>query len=141
MPAYATIEQLKARTTRTFTADEETVINSMLSDAGLLIDAYNAEASADAKQYVSIQMVLRALPDDDGAGVPMGATQGSMAAGGYSQSWTIGSGGAANQLYISKAEKKILGVGDRIGSKSPVEYCGPGLPPWWFPIDPGVNVP
>lgn len=31
------------------------------------------------------------------------------------------SGGSAGELYLSKLEKKLLGVGNRIGSHSPVE--------------------
>lgn len=38
----------------------------------------------------------------------------------YSQSWTMGSG-SAGELYLSKLEKKLLGVGDRIGACSPLE--------------------
>ena len=39
---------------------------------------------------------------------------------GYSQSWTMGSG-SAGELYLSKLEKKLLGIGDRIGARSPLE--------------------
>ena len=58
------------------------------------------------------------------AGIPMGATQGSMSALGYSQSWTIGSG-SAGELYLGKLEKKLLGCGNSIGSYSPVEALVP----------------
>ena len=51
---------------------------------------------------------------------PLGSTQGSVSAMGYSQSWTMGSG-SAGELYLSKLEKKLLGVGDRIGARSPLE--------------------
>ena len=51
----------------------------------------------------------------------MGATQGSMSALGYTQSWTMGSNGSTGELYLSKLEKKLLGIGDRIGSRSPLE--------------------
>jgi hypothetical protein len=44
-----------------------------------------------------------------------------MAGLGYSQSWTIGSGGGAGELYLSKLEKKLLGAGNAIGSYSPVQ--------------------
>lgn len=122
--AYATIEDIRARMTRTLSTDEETVCVSYLDDAAIIIDSYNSEASEDAKRTVSCRMVVRALGDGTDAGIPMGATQGSMSALGYSQSWTIGSG-AAGELYIGKLEKKILGVGDAIGSYSPTEALVP----------------
>jgi hypothetical protein len=122
--AYATINDVQARLTRSLSVDEQTVCASLLDDAAIIIDAYNANASADAKKTVSCRMVVRALGDGTDAGIPMGATQGSMSALGYSQSWTIGSG-AAGELYIGKLEKKILGAGNAIGSYSPVQELVP----------------
>ena len=118
--AYATVNDVQERMTRTLTADEQTVCTSLLDDAAIIIDAYNENATEDAKKTVSCRMVVRALGDGNNQGVPTGATQGSMSALGYSQSWTIGSG-AVGELYIGKLEKKILGVGDSIGSYSPTE--------------------
>ena len=51
---------------------------------------------------------------------PRGATQGPATALGYSQSWTM-SGGSTGELYLSKLEKKLLGVGSRLGAHSPLE--------------------
>ena len=31
------------------------------------------------------------------------------------------SGGSSGELYLSKLEKKLLGVGDKIGAHSPLE--------------------
>ena len=118
--AYATVNDVQERITRTLSADEQAVCTSLLDDAAIIIDAFNANASDDAKKTVSCRMVVRALGDGNNQGVPTGATQGSMSALGYSQSWTIGSG-AVGELYIGKLEKKILGVGDSIGSYSPTE--------------------
>ncbi|MBR3330391.1 MAG: hypothetical protein IKG25_04155 [Mogibacterium sp.] len=117
--AYATVSDVEARTTRTFTEEQEAVISTLLDDAAVMIDAFAQNASADAKQVVSCRMVLRAV--EDGEGVPLGATQGSMSALGYSQSWTIGSSGATGELYLGKIEKQLLGKGNQIGSHSPVE--------------------
>ena len=72
----------------------------------------------------SCRMVERAVGDGTEAGIPMGATQGSMSALGYSQSWTIGSG-ATGELYLSKIEKKLLGAGNAIGSYSPTQELVP----------------
>lgn len=118
--AYATISEVQERMTRTLTEAEQSVCSALLDDAAVIIDAYNSEASEQAKKTVSCRMVVRALGDGSSQGIPMGATQGSMSALGYSQSWTLGSG-AAGELYIGKLEKKILGAGESIGSHSPVE--------------------
>jgi len=118
--AYATVQDVKDRITRTLSTTEEGVCANLLDDSAVIIDAYNALAAADAKKIVSCRMVIRALGDGDSS-VPMGATQGSMSGLGYSQSWTISSGGTVGEVYLSKLEKKILGLGDRIGSYSPVQ--------------------
>lgn len=122
--AYATVADVKARTTREYTQDEENVIAALLEDAAVMIDGYNSTADEDAKKVVSCRMVIRAVGDGTAYSVPMGATQGSMAAGGYTQSWTM-SGGATGELYIGKAERQLLGVGNRIGSRSPTEGMVP----------------
>ena len=116
--AYATISDIESRIGRELTETEETQCTSFLDDAAVIIDAYNADAAADKKQIVSCRMVIRTIGVDDG--VPVGATQGSMGALGYSQSWTI-SNGSTGELYLSKLEKQLLGVGNKIGSHSPTE--------------------
>ena len=125
MAAYATIADVQARMTRDMSTDEETVCSTLLDDAAVIIDAAAPNASTDAKKVVSCRMVIRALGDGGMSGVPMGATQGSMSALGYSQSWTIGSGGSTGELYLGKSERQILGVGNSIGSYSPVQELAP----------------
>ena len=122
--AYATVSDVEARTTHTYTTDEESVISTLLDDAAVHIDAYNANATADAKKLVSCSMVLRAIGDGDDV-MPLGATQGSMTAGSYTQSWTMGQGGGSGELYLTKEEKKLLGYGNAIGSYSPVQELVP----------------
>ena len=121
--AYATVDDVQERMTRPMSNEEQDVCETLLDDAAVIIDAYNAEAGKTAKKVVSCRLVIRALGSggEGDSGVPLGATQGSMSALGYSQSWTIGSGGAVGELYLGKLEKKLLGCGDRIGSKSPIE--------------------
>lgn len=116
--AYATIADIKARTTDTFSPSEEAVITTMLDDAAVIIDAYNKDAATDAKKVVSCRMVIRTL--NSPADIPMGATQGSQSGLGFSESWTIGNG-ANGELYLSKLDKQTLGGGNRIGSYSPVQ--------------------
>lgn len=118
--AYATIGDVEARMARELTADDIRVGTSLLDDAATLIDAYNTAASDDAKKVVSCRMVIRALGDGNMVGVPAGASQGSMSALGYSQSWTM-TGGSVGEIYLSKTDRTLLGVGNRIGAYSPVE--------------------
>ena len=118
---YATLEDVTARITRTLSADEQTVCSTLLDDAAVIIDACAKDADADAKKVVSCRMVIRALGDGNVMGVPIGSTQGSMGGLGYTQSWTVGSGGSVGELYLSRQDKRLLGVGDKIGSYSPVE--------------------
>lgn len=118
--AYASTDDVQARMTRTLSDDELSVCATLLDDAAVIIDSYNAEASADAKLVVSCRMVIRALGDGESSGTPIGASQGSMSAMGYSQSWTITSG-SVGEIYLGKLEKKLLGYGNTIGSHSPLE--------------------
>ena len=137
--AYATVADVQARMKRTMTQEEQALCGTLLDDAAVMIDATGTSAGNAAKLTVSCRMVVRAMGDGSD-GVPMGATQGSMSALGYfsfsmdskrftalgySQSWTISSGGSVGELYLSKADKAMLGVSNAIGSYSPVqEFTG-----------------
>ena len=124
---YASVADVQARMTRTISAEEQSMCETMLEDAAVIIDAYNKAASADAKKIVSCRIVIRAMGDGENSGIPMGASQGSMTALGYTQSWTLGAGGAAGEMYLGRMEKKLLGAGNSIGSYSPVEELVPAL--------------
>lgn len=124
--AYATWEDVQQRMIRTLTEDEQTVCTALLADAAALIDAVAIGAEETVKKIVSCRMVIRALGDGSSTGVPMGATQGSQSALGYSQSWTIGSGGGAGELYLSKVDRQYLGKSNQIGSFSPLEALTAG---------------
>lgn len=123
--AYATVEDVQARMSRTMSASEQAVCSNLLNDAAVIIDTYNVNATADSKKVVSCRMVMRAIGDGDGGGIPMGATQGSQSGLGYSESWTIGSG-SAGELYIGKLEKKLLGSDNNIGASNPLEVLTGG---------------
>lgn len=122
---YATVQELQARMQRELTTAEQNICEALLEDAAVIIDAYNENAKPEAKRLVSLRMVRRSIGDGT-ADVPIGATQGSMSALGYSQSWTIGSG-TVGELYIGKEDKKLLGASNKIGSYSPTEALVPLL--------------
>ncbi len=120
MSAYAEVQDVEAGF-RTLSKEEQTRCAALLSEAAVIIDHYNPDADANTRRVVSCRMVRRLLGDgENGVSFPMGATQGTATALGYSQSWTMGSG-SAGELYLSKLEKKLLGVGSRIGASSPLE--------------------
>lgn len=122
--AYATVTDVQARIDYTMTNAQQTLCSTLLGDAADIIDAYNADAPLNLKKIVSCRMVIRSMsnPDDASlASAPVGATQGSMSALGYSQSWTIGGSGTVGELYLSKVDKRLLGLGNVIGSHSPTE--------------------
>lgn len=117
---YAEVQDVEAGF-RALSKEEQTRCVALLSEAAVIIDHYNSDADADTKRVVSCRMVRRPLGDgEDGVSFPMGATQGTATALGYSQSWTMGSG-SSGELYLSKLEKKLLGVGSKIGARSPLE--------------------
>lgn len=116
--AYATYQDVQDRMSKTMSPSEQSICTNLLDDAAVMIDSYNAEASADAKKVVSIRMVTRSMSVSDD--IPIGATQGSMAGLGYSESWTVGSG-SVGELYLGKEDKHLLGVGNKIGASSPLE--------------------
>lgn len=123
--AYATVSDVQARMLRTLSTDEEALCGTFLDDVAVMIDGTNTSATADVKKVVSCRVVIRALGDGNDIGVPMGATQGSMSGLGYSQSWTISSGGSVGVLYFDKAERKMLGLSNLIGSYSPSQELVP----------------
>lgn len=117
--AYANIDDLQHRTTKTLTDTECEMCIALLADAAAILDASAPSASDDIKKIVSCRMVLRSIGDSQG--YPIGASQGSMSGLGYSQSWTVGSGGTVGELYLSKTDKKMLGISNKLGAYSPLE--------------------
>lgn len=117
--AYAEVNDIEVRANRIFTEEETKVCEALLEDSAVMIDAYNSKAAEENKKVVTCRMVMRAIANM-GVDVPIGATQGTMSALGYSQTWTL-SGGSMGELYLSKLDKKLLSVSNGIGSHSPLE--------------------
>ncbi len=118
--AYATVQDVQARMSRTMSESERTICSTLLDDAAVIIDTFNDAAAVENKLIVSCRIVMRQLGDGETDGVPIGASQGTMSGLGYSQSWTM-SGGSTGEMYLSKLDKQLLGYGNKIGSYSPVE--------------------
>lgn len=114
--AYATYEDVQER--KELGKFNPTSVTTLLEDAAIIVDAYNKNALDDVKKVVSCNMVIRAIESSD-EGVPIGTTQATTSALGYSQSWTNSNG--SGELYLTKLDKKILGVGNRIGFLNPFQ--------------------
>ena len=86
MADYATIDDVK-NGFRDLSETEISKATALISEAGVIIDAYNVDASADVKKVVTCRMIRRAVGEGDGANasLPIGATQASIGALGYSQ--------------------------------------------------------
>lgn len=123
--AYATVDDVQSRISRTLDNAERTMCGTLLDDAALIIDTFNQFADDDAKKLVSCNMVIRSIGDGQQyVPGPIGATQGTVSALGYSQSWTMSSGGSVGELYLTKIDKRLLGVLGRITYVSPFEEGG-----------------
>lgn len=118
---YAEVSEVEAGF-RPLTIEEQARCDAMLEEAAVIIDAFHEQADPARKKLVSCRMVRRQLGADDQSAIvyPTGASQGSASALGYTQSWTL-SGGSVGELYLSKLEKQLLGVGNKIGARSPLE--------------------
>lgn len=118
---YATVENV-ADGFRPITEEETKQCEALIKEAGIIIDTYNEKAVPDKKRLVTCRMVRRTLEENAGRNgnsyLPIGATQGSISAMGYSQSWTLQ--GATGELYLSRLEKKILGLGNKVGYTNPL---------------------
>jgi hypothetical protein len=117
----ATVSDVQARMLRTLNADEKALAAQLLGDACVMIRAAAPNADAQAAKVVACRMVIRALGDGETGGYPVGATQGSRSALGYTESFTISGGGGTGELYVSKSDRKLLGLGSAIGSYSPAQ--------------------
>ena len=119
MIAYTSVEDVQAGFRPLKDAEKEKV-SRLIEEAAEIIDSAAPNADELKKAIVSCRMVRRAIGDSGSAIYPLGATQGSMSALGYAQSWTM-NGGSSGELYLGKTDKQLLGIGNRIGSHSPLE--------------------
>jgi hypothetical protein len=118
--SYATIDQYEARYG---TVADEAMLQECLDDCSAVIDAEldrrgvdyvdPSESFADRLMRVCRSMANRVMPSD-GADIPVGATQATITAGPYSQSYTMATTYGTPKMLPS--ELALLGIGGgRIG--------------------------
>ena len=120
MYAYATADEVELGY-KELSESEKITASALLGECADIIDAFAPNADPVVKRTVSCRMVRRALDAANSQIYPVGATQGSMSAMGYTQSWQLsgGTGAGSGELYLSSLEKRMLGVGNRIGFSNP----------------------
>jgi len=118
MSAFATTTQYRAKYNTEFSdntlaewlADASDIMAAAMDKAGV---DYSSPSEDFAKRLMRVcrDMVHRAIGDGSSSAmsIPFGSTQASMAAGGYSESFTIGN--PYGDLYIKAAERESLGIG------------------------------
>lgn len=109
-PPYAATSDLMARWPD-MPQGSEPHAKVLLADASALIRAsLPAGASVDKRVAVMVvcQMVRRAMTATP---LPDGATSISQTQGPFTTSLGFGAGGNSNALYLTRAEKKLLGAG------------------------------
>lgn len=121
-----TVDDVQARMDRELTQEERATCAVLLDDAQAMIDAAAPGVAQGLRKIVACRMVIRAIGAGGSGGfaIPVGASQGSMSALGYSQTWTM-PGGSTGELYLGKADRQLLGLSNSIGSYSPVQELVP----------------
>lgn len=119
--AFATVEEYEDRYGAVSDTD---MLQECLDDCSALIEVelerYGVDYSdpseklADRLMRACRSMAHRVMPSDDGAEVPVGATQVSRTAGPYSEQFTLAT--TYDTPKVTDEERKLLGIyGARIG--------------------------
>lgn len=109
--AFASIDDIEGRW-RTLTADEQTRAHALLEDASAMLSARVNMANVDGDRVqllksVCCQMVIRAMTS--GAADAFGIEEMSSTVGPFGQ--TAKFSNPSGELYITKSERKALGIG------------------------------
>lgn len=109
--AFATVSDIASRW-RTLDSDEQALATTLLDDAAAMLSARVLVDISDSQQLdllkiVSCNMVIRAMSATQADNY--GASQMSMTAGSYTQSWTYAN--PSGDMYLTKQEKIMLGIG------------------------------
>lgn len=92
--------------------DSTRLITSELNNSGIPTDIEDEDESVifkDRLMQVCRSVAHRALSQESSGFIPAGVTQFSQAAGGYSESFTVGN--PYRDVYLTKSEKRMLGIG------------------------------
>ncbi|MCI9129348.1 MAG: hypothetical protein HFJ65_03390 [Eggerthellaceae bacterium] len=124
MEPFASVEEYEARygvagdpeLLAEILLDATRLIASELERAGLPLDD---DATADRRMQVCRAISFRAMEQSEESQIPFGATQFSQGAGVYTQSCTLGN--PYRDIYLTKAEKRLLGIG-----RSRIMFVMPG---------------
>lgn len=112
--AFATINDVESRW-RALDSDEQARATALLDDASAMLSSQLGDVEIEegstldyALTAVCANMVIRAMSAS--ASDLYGVTQSAMTAGPYTQSMSYAN--PTGDLYITKAEKAMLGIGD-----------------------------
>lgn len=122
--AHADVSDIEVRMQQHFTESEAASAQSLIDGASAMLDKLvQVDGSAEQAQllnFVCVNMVTRAI-SAMGFDV-LGASQASMTAGAYTQSFSFGT--PSGDLYLTKLEKRILGVSSGYIGSIPAEIKG-----------------
>ena len=132
-PVFATVEDLEARW-RPLSEDEQARADVLLADASAYIASMMSAAGASytdpddllesALRSVTCNVVKRAM---DSPGGYTGLTQYTQGAIGYSESMSYAN--PNGDMYLTKAEKRLLGIGTgTFGTVRPAVHAPDGRP-------------
>lgn len=128
--AYAEVADLEARW-RTLSSDEKSRAKVLLGDARVRLDVEcppstpPTDAELAVREIVSCEMVKRAMINSDSA-AGVGSTQ--TTAGPFLQSFNYTN--PTGDLYVTKAERRMLGCGKARAFTIDTAPPGSGVQPW-----------
>ena len=108
--AFADVSDIESRW-RALSSDEESRASVLLDDASAILAAFvtvdeDNDEQAELLKIVCCDMVIRAMSATEADA--FGASNMSMTAGPYTQSWTYSN--PSGDLYLTKLEKRLLGI-------------------------------
>lgn len=133
--AFATVDDLAARW-HSLSAAESSTATALLEDASDVIRTTApgwVRASASTLKRIACAMVKRAMV----AGDNVGLSQATETTGPFSNSWTFSNPGG--DLYLTRSERKALGIGQATGSAVPRFAADSTTRPQSGPVSFGVD--
>lgn len=108
--AYATVSDIESRW-RALSQDEKSRASVLIDDASAMLTALVVINEGDTEQaqllkQVCCSMVIRAMSATEAD--TFGASQMSMTAGPYTQSWNYAN--PSGDMYLTRLEKRLLGI-------------------------------